>query len=346
MVHGTVAISPKGDEIFWVNNPSTERIIGSKLENGKWTTPAPTNFVKDYLSVFNGSPVFSLDGEKLFFYSNRAGGIGGFDSWYVESTDSGWSRPINAGEPYNSSDDELTPIFTNNGNSYCVRSNINHEYNLICYKYTNDKFTNPVSMDILPEYGPWWTLYISPEEDYLVFAGGADDADLYIRFKKQDGHWGTPINMGNKINTSVDERFPVVSPDGKYLFFTRELNSNNLFWVSTAIIDSLKQTVTGVTVNETMLPQNFQLMQNYPNPFNPSTVISYRLSGSSNVKLLVYNMLGQKIKTLVNSYQSAGEHTITWNATDNSNNHVSSGVYFYKMETNETSIQKKMILIR
>jgi uncharacterized protein (TIGR02145 family) len=98
--------------------------------------------------------------------------------------------------------------------------------------------------------------------------------------------------------------------------------------------------------NGKQIPGKFNLNQNYPNPFNPSTVISYRLSVSSNVKLLVYNMLGQKIKTLVNSYQSAGEHAITWNATDNSNNPVSSGIYFYKMEANGMSLQKKMILVR
>ncbi len=112
---------------------------------------------------------------------------------------------------------------------------------------------------------------------------------------------------------------------------------------------SFKITVTsstGVEEENSQFPKELQLHQNYPNPFNPSTVISYQLSASSNVTLTIYNVLGQKIKTLVNSFQSAGEHTIIWNATDNSNNPVSSGVYFYKMETNETSIQKKMILIR
>lgn len=66
-VHGRIAISPKGDEIFWVVNPSTERIFYSKIENGIWSKPALTDFVKDNLIVNNGGVAFSPDGKKLFF---------------------------------------------------------------------------------------------------------------------------------------------------------------------------------------------------------------------------------------------------------------------------------------
>jgi hypothetical protein len=97
-------------------------------------------------------------------------------------------------------------------------------------------------MYFLPEYGPWWSIYISPEEDYLIFSGG-ENADLYIRFKNNTDQWGEPVNLGGKINTVQWERFPYVSPDGKYLFFTRgNSDESNLYWVSTAIIDSLKKT--------------------------------------------------------------------------------------------------------
>jgi Tol biopolymer transport system component len=240
-VHGTVAISPKGDEIYWVVNQPTERIVYSKFENGIWTKPALTDFVKDYLTSTNGNPAFSPDGEKLFFYSDRPGGMGGIDTWYVKRTESGWSKPINAGEPYNSTDADLTPLFTKKGKAYRIGYNDKHEPLASCFKYSNGKFSNPVPMDIIPEYGPWWLIFVSPEEDYLIFTGGGDKADLYIRFKNKEGLWGNPINMGDKINTTEWERFPVVSPDGKYLFFTRGGSDiSNLFWVSTAVIDDLK----------------------------------------------------------------------------------------------------------
>ena len=93
-------------------------------------------------------------------------------------------------------------------------------------------------------------------------------------------------------------------------------------------------------------PLAYMLDQNYPNPFNPSTVISYQLAKANSVRLTIYNVLGQKIKTLVNGFQSTGEHSIVWDATDERNNPVSSGIYFYCLHTDKTTLQKKMMLIR
>ncbi len=90
------------------------------------------------------------------------------------------------------------------------------------------------------------------------------------------------------------------------------------------------------------IPDGFVLEQNYPNPFNPSTAISYRLSVISEVRLTVYNALGQKVRTLVNRKQQAGPHTVTFNASG-----LASGVYYYKLSAgNETVQARKMLLLR
>ncbi len=90
------------------------------------------------------------------------------------------------------------------------------------------------------------------------------------------------------------------------------------------------------------VPAGYALEQNYPNPFNPSTAISYQLSAISDVQLTVYNALGQKIRTLVNSKQEAGPHTVTFNAAG-----LASGVYYYKLSAGNNTIQtRKMILLR
>lgn len=77
---------------------------------------------------------------------------------------------------------------------------------------------------------------MSPNEDYVVFAdchdGGYEDIDLYISFKTKDNNWGYPINLGANIKTVLKERFPTVSPDGKYLFFMRHTSRQDFFWVS------------------------------------------------------------------------------------------------------------------
>jgi GH35 family endo-1,4-beta-xylanase len=104
--------------------------------------------------------------------------------------------------------------------------------------------------------------------------------------------------------------------------------------------------VTGLEAVGRSHPEVFALSQNYPNPFNPMTVISYQLPGGNSVKLSIYNLLGQRLRTLVDSYQSAGEHSLVWDATDAKNMPVSSGVYFYRLEAGGWMLQKKMVLIR
>jgi penicillin V acylase-like amidase (Ntn superfamily) len=103
---------------------------------------------------------------------------------------------------------------------------------------------------------------------------------------------------------------------------------------------------TGTDESKNQMPPEIKLNQNYPNPFNPSTIISYRLSVLSEVKLDIYNMLGEKVKKLVNSFHNTGGHSIIWDGSDDNNNRVCSGMYFYRLETNGMSFQKKMVLIR
>jgi hypothetical protein len=94
------------------------------------------------------------------------------------------------------------------------------------------------------------------------------------------------------------------------------------------------------------IANDFRLLQNYPNPFNPTTQIEYYLPTESNVRLEVYNMLGQRVKTLVNDSQQAGTYTVTWNATDVNNVSVASGVYIYKLQAGSSTLMRKMVLIR
>ncbi len=93
-------------------------------------------------------------------------------------------------------------------------------------------------------------------------------------------------------------------------------------------------------------PGTFQLFQNYPNPFNPSTAISYQLPANSNVQLEIYNLLGQKVRTLVNQQQAAGNYTVRWDGRNDFGQHVSSGVYLYRLVTGQFSQVRKMVLLR
>ncbi len=98
--------------------------------------------------------------------------------------------------------------------------------------------------------------------------------------------------------------------------------------------------------NQLELPASFALAQNYPNPFNMETIIAYDLQTATDVELTVYNVLGQKVTTLVSSPQTAGKHTVAWDGTTASNTVVSSGVYFYRLTAGDFKETKKMLLVK
>jgi hypothetical protein len=93
-------------------------------------------------------------------------------------------------------------------------------------------------------------------------------------------------------------------------------------------------------------PVKFTLSGNYPNPFNPSTTINYSIPLDSNIELIIYNIKGQKVKTLVKGTQPTGVYTVTWNGKDESSKDVTSGIYFYKLRTQQNELTRKMLLLK
>lgn len=125
-----------------------------------------------------------------------------------------------------------------------------------------------------------------------------------------------------------------------FLLNSRGAKRPAMDWLRTYI-----QTV-GIEQEQETIPSNFKLSQNYPNPFNPETVIEFTLNKFSDVKLTIHNMLGQEIKVLEEGYFNSGKYSARWNGTDNRNNAVSSGVYFYQLKTDNGIFQKKLVLLR
>ena len=95
-------------------------------------------------------------------------------------------------------------------------------------------------------------------------------------------------------------------------------------------------------------PAVFALQQNYPNPFNPATIIRYSIPADQHVRLNIYNLLGQKVVTLIDGVQKAGQHEVNFNASNlpAGRQGFASGLYFYKLEAGENSSIKKMILMK
>lgn len=104
--------------------------------------------------------------------------------------------------------------------------------------------------------------------------------------------------------------------------------------------------VGNVATDDDVIPVRTTLFDNYPNPFNPTTNISYSLNVGSDVELVVYNVRGQKVKTLQLGYQQPGVYEEIWNGVDDNNQPVASGIYYYRMSSNEYQKTKKMILLK
>ncbi|MFH2035978.1 MAG: T9SS type A sorting domain-containing protein [Candidatus Zixiibacteriota bacterium] len=106
---------------------------------------------------------------------------------------------------------------------------------------------------------------------------------------------------------------------------------------------------TPTDINESddnIILENYYLKQNYPNPFNPTTTIEFELTRKSNVELTVYDILGRKVANLINQQMPVGSHTINWYGRNQNGDNVASGIYFYKIKTDQFSDTKKMVLVR
>ena len=99
--------------------------------------------------------------------------------------------------------------------------------------------------------------------------------------------------------------------------------------------------VSNISVEQKNTPEQFLLQQNYPNPFNPVTMIRYQLPMGVYVELSVYNILGQKVATLVSQHQAAGNYNVSWEAVG-----LTSGIYYYRLDTDNFHQVRKMILMK
>ncbi len=126
---------------------------------------------------------------------------------------------------------------------------------------------------------------------------------------------------------------------GNYSFYNYKLDPRN----DDDVIGHLPASVKNKT---NRFELSYDLKQNYPNPFNPATTISYRVGNKGLVELTIYNMLGQKIRTLVNEVRNAGRYVVQWDGRNNNGQLVASGLYFYSLKAGDFIKTNKMVLLR
>ncbi len=155
-------------------------------------------------------------------------------------------------------------------------------------------------------------------------------------------------------NRGADEswnQISLIEEEGMVSAVCVDFNSDDL--VDIVYVDRLSGKLN-LIYNESLLGCNDQLishykttlLSNYPNPFNPETKIGFSMAKTGNAELTIYNIKGQKVKTLVNDHVEAGEHSIIWNGKDQNGADVSSGVYFYRLKTADGVQNRKMLLLK
>ncbi|MBD3169533.1 MAG: T9SS type A sorting domain-containing protein [candidate division Zixibacteria bacterium] len=170
----------------------------------------------------------------------------------------------------------------------------------------------------------------------------------------EQGHFlNIPLNPGQYINASFWQQVPSYAPTGDYLYISYCGNYAaktvwDVYWFTFSIIHSDAEggfqdwKLKGGFFDEvSTTPDDYNLIGSYPNPFNVSTSISYTIPVQSDVKLDIYNVLGQRVETLVDGIQNAGEHVVAWDASA-----YSSGLYFYKLTAGNKTFTKRMTLLK
>jgi photosystem II stability/assembly factor-like uncharacterized protein len=180
-------------------------------------------------------------------------------------------------------------------------------------------------------------------DTWFTQSSGTDELISCFSFTNENKGWLTGFNgvlcQTSDAGNSWAQQEILVQDNMRAIDFIDEANG----WAvgSNGVILHYHENITNIENNNAQVPDKFILSQNYPNPFNPFTTIDYSIPESGNVSLKVYNTLGEEIANLVNEYQQPGIYKVNFNAAD-----LSSGIYFYRLNVNNYSSVKKMILLK
>ena len=205
--------------------------------------------------------------------------------------------------------------------------------------------------DLKPlSYGQFRELETSSPDSVFAYSRSIDSSYTIVASNFTNG----TIDVNIKLDSL---HFKVVP--GKDYYFNDLLNSysypaSNLSDLEVSLpangaaIFVLSDTIVTSVNNKGNTPNRFSLYQNYPNPFNPTTTIKYSVAGAgvTNVKLIIYNILGQKVRTLVNDVKSPGQYSAIWNGRNDTGVEVSSGIYLYLFKARDFLETKKMIFLK
>lgn len=251
----SITFTPDGKEAFWpiidLQDGYKRWIVGSRIENGIWTSPRLASFSKKGFE--DDVPCISPDGKKLFFLSQRSLDNGDYQEkeniWLINREGDNWSNPIPLKEKINSLENIHQQLTLDlKGNLY-FSADVPGGYgaaDIYRSEYVNGEYQVPVNLGPKingqeGDYAP----FISPDGSYLIYTKNTKDGwELFISFIDKDENWTTPSELSNYLEGMKGKKLggAFVSRDGNYLiFFTREEEKRTPYWIDAKIIEEIKQ---------------------------------------------------------------------------------------------------------
>lgn len=234
-----VSFSPGFDEMYFTGEweDGVMYVYFSKLKNKKWTHPEKANFTKGRKK--NEFEAFVNPGGDKIYFAAYDTIFSDENIWYVNRSGNSWSDAKILDSPIN---DDLVfyPNAAANGDLFYTSIS-----KIKMYYAPNKNGTYPEVHELGIEYGVHG--FISPSQDFILIDDANNDKtknrDIYVCFKKKDETWSKPINLGDAVNSDFGETCPSLSPDGKYLFFSRyneEGGISNIYWVRAEVINKVR----------------------------------------------------------------------------------------------------------
>ncbi len=189
-------------------------------------------------------------------------------------------------------------------------------------------------------FGESWQLLYEDTVKIFISLDASGSGTIYLCRENKilfSQNYGVSFNPYYTLDSNISGIYK--KPNSDILYVS---TIDHIYQISQGELTTLK-TITSIPDNRFSVPnpQSYHLDQNYPNPFNPRTTINYQLPKTIDVELSIYDLLGQKVTTLVKKRQQAGNHQVEWDAST-----FASGIYYYKIQAGEFQDVKKMILIR
>jgi hypothetical protein len=251
--------APDMKEFFFARrmDDGVTTMFHAELVDGKWTAPRELSLFADKKRALAVDMTLSPDGREMYFLSNHPSGVGGSDIWRSRRVNGKWAAAEPLPAPINTPQGEVYPVAVGDGSLYFLSNRprgIGKSSSLYrAQRLPDGNFAAPVLVPppISSEFGIGDT-YVSPDERYMILTStrppSLGGGDLFVSFRLAGGGWAEPVHLGKAINSEDTDFCPMVTPDGKYFFFSRRrgtggatATAGDVYWIDVKILEEFRK---------------------------------------------------------------------------------------------------------